>query len=693
MQLQFSKKSRWQNKWCYLFLLGVCFIGFWPIAFGIFSVKNDAIQYFLPFRYNISSAIQDGSLPLWSPFIYLGYPLHGDMQSGAWNPFVWIISLFARYDLTLFHIEYLLYIFLSGVGMFQLSRLMTDKPGIKLLAATAYMLSGYMFGSGQFINWIASAAFIPFIIHYYYQFLSSGKRSSAIITAIFCWLLLVCGYPADVIYLFYILLAMLLAGAWHKRKELRNRAYWKMFAGNYLLLILVFLGLSAPALISYVELLPYYTRGTGASYTESIQNAYELKNAVSFLNPWPAWSEDFNSITDPTGRNIFAGICVVCLFIFSLFYRWDKVTKFLLALLLFSFLFSLGDGFLVRKAAYYLLPGMNSFRHPSHFRLYVLLPIILLSCRGLYYITTRALPVRYFNLICFTFLAICLVMAISSYSPLVARIFTHLPGFNGTQLKQWLSSFSKGTLLFSGFAIQSIFLLLLIFLIKRKKVSIKAILFLHLANLFVFQVLFPVNFVSKTNPAVINKIIHAAPVNYDTNTSGQSLLDNSQDAFQYFENVGLYYFYNKKIGISKISNSPSFLSGMNEFLENDSVYNYVAQKPVAYLSDSINLSTGKINNITIDWNRIDLETESGIKVNLHLTQNYHHNWMAKVDGKPVTISKANIAFMSLPLEPGRHSVRFTYKPQPVYSGMIIFCITIVCLILSLFFYTSIKKQP
>jgi hypothetical protein len=312
-----------------------------------------------------------------------------------------------------------------------------------------------------------------------------------------------------------------------------------MFAGNHLLLILVFIGLSAPALISYVELLPYYTRGNGANYAESVQNAYELKNAVSFLNPWPVWSEDFNSITDPTGRNIFAGICVICFFIFSLFSRWDKVTKFLLALLLFSFLFSLGDGFLVRKATYYLFPGMNSFRHPSHFRLYILLPMILLSCRGLYYIAKREQPVRYFNLICFVFLAICLVMAISSYSPHVAEIFSHSVG--GTQLKQWLSS-SKDTLSFAGFAMQSVFLLLLIFNTQKK--SDKNNLMLHLANLFVFR-FYSCQFCQQTNPAVTNKISHAAPANYDPNTSGQPL-DNSQDAFQYFENIGLYYFTTKR---------------------------------------------------------------------------------------------------------------------------------------------------
>src|SRR5215207_8141655 len=89
----------------YLFLLSLCLLTFWPISLGLFSVKNDAIHYFLPFRYQISEAIRNGEWPFWSPYIYLGYPIAGDMQSGAWNPVVWFFSLLGRYDLTLFHVE------------------------------------------------------------------------------------------------------------------------------------------------------------------------------------------------------------------------------------------------------------------------------------------------------------------------------------------------------------------------------------------------------------------------------------------------------------------------------------------------------------------------------------------------------------------------------------------------------------
>ena len=63
---------------------------FWPISFHLFSFKNDTITYYYPIRTLISDALNNGELPLWTPFLNMGYPIHADLQSGAWNPIIWI---------------------------------------------------------------------------------------------------------------------------------------------------------------------------------------------------------------------------------------------------------------------------------------------------------------------------------------------------------------------------------------------------------------------------------------------------------------------------------------------------------------------------------------------------------------------------------------------------------------------------
>src|SRR5688572_16933982 len=179
----------------YLLLLVICLLAYWPLTFSVFSSKGDSLQYFLPYRYNISMAIQHGELPFWSPHVYLGNPVYGDMQSGAWNPFVWFFSLFGSYNLTVFHIEYLVYIFLAGIGMYKLVYHLYKNTSTASLLAATYMLSGFMLG-GQLINWAASAALFPFIIYYYLIVIQTRQWSAAWKTGLCLYLLLVCGYPS-----------------------------------------------------------------------------------------------------------------------------------------------------------------------------------------------------------------------------------------------------------------------------------------------------------------------------------------------------------------------------------------------------------------------------------------------------------------------------------------------------------------
>jgi hypothetical protein len=47
---------------------------------------------------------------------------------------------------------------------------------------------------------------------------------------------------------------------------------------------------------------------------------------------------------------------------------------------------------------------------------------------------------------------------------------------------------------------------------------------------------------------------------------------------------------------------------------------------------------------------------------LVLNDVWHPWWRAEVDGKPVPVLKANVLFRAVALEPGRHQVRFTFRP-------------------------------
>ena len=91
MKVVLTGSSQYQNKIALAFLLLCCLLAYWPLTFHVFSLKNDALNYFLPVRFQISESINNGHWPFWSPYFNLGYPLHADMQSGVWNPICMVV--------------------------------------------------------------------------------------------------------------------------------------------------------------------------------------------------------------------------------------------------------------------------------------------------------------------------------------------------------------------------------------------------------------------------------------------------------------------------------------------------------------------------------------------------------------------------------------------------------------------------
>jgi hypothetical protein len=497
----------------YLLLLIIALLAYWPLTFGVFSVKNDAIHYFLPYRFQISETLRNGEWPLWNPYIYLGYPVQGDMQSGAWNPIVWIFSLISRYDLTLFHFENLLYIFLGGVGMYKLTNRQVEHSGTAFLIAVSYMLSGFMLG-GQLINWLAAAAFFPFVIYYYLETIHRRSYKYSIKTGIAFYLLFTSGYPSFVIITGYILLFLFILKVIHyARDKDSNFSLWKDFALKHFLFLLIFAALALPAIVSYAELLPYYQRGNGTSYQSSITNSFEWRHLLSLIFPTTINANDVSTSTDLTCRNIYSGLFT--LIILAAFPpKLNRRNILLICLLLFAFLFSLGDATPIRKICYNLVPLMDTFRHPSQMRLFIIFSILLLASPGLKRLLTNSLSkedlmkLKKLTWIITTSIFIILIIALTQ-----SALLKNISGLNFSELRITLKNIIDSISFSDGIAVSALvqlFFLTAFLLLVRKSLFYKKIFFyLWIANMFVMvQFLLPATFVSKTSPKEINAFIH-----------------------------------------------------------------------------------------------------------------------------------------------------------------------------------------
>jgi len=386
-------------------------------------------------------------------------------------------------------------------------------------------------------------------------------------------------------------------------------------------------------------------------------------------------------------------------------------------------MFSIGDGFLIRELSFYVLPGMNTFRHPSHFRLFVIIPMILLAIVGLNKMTLAGTDTIFFKWICISLMILtCLIIIISSINAPSGSFSNFLPQqFNAISIKQWLNSLNTSKLCFIGGCIQVLFLLVLLLIYRRKSIFVYSAILLNFFNLFIFQSLFPVHFVSKTSPSEIDKLIHNMPTKFLSEQINKSLFENSRDAFEYYDQIGLSYFYNKKIGISKITNSPSFLSSQILFLNDSFLYSYVGRQPFIYFSDSSVLkkdhnaitinkscytfvdskepallsnacghSTVRITDLIVHYNEIEMQVSSVDSVLLNLTQNYHNDWQVEVDRQPQKIYRANESFMTVPIAAGIHTVKWKFSPKLAIIGIWISLITFLFVILLLFFRIKSK---
>ena len=192
-----------------LIFLGAALICYWPLSFQVATLKNDALTYYFPVRALISDALHNAELPLWTPFINFGYPLHADMQSAAWNPFVWLIALTTGYSLFGLHLELLAYLCIAGLGVYKICRSLGYEKNVAILCGLCYELSGCFTDSAQFVACFSSAAYLPWVFLFFRRSMQGFSLKNAVTLAFALYMMFTGGYPSMFIITIYLLLSYL----------------------------------------------------------------------------------------------------------------------------------------------------------------------------------------------------------------------------------------------------------------------------------------------------------------------------------------------------------------------------------------------------------------------------------------------------------------------------------------------------
>ena len=302
------------------------------------------------FSYNYKVSMENGTLPFWTPYWYSGQPLYGDSQVFFLNLTHIFILLFRNIFLAI-NLSTLLYLFISGLGMYILMMHLVSARSAALISSLIYMFNGLIY---QFVTRGNPAILEPYsLIPLIFLFVLKAKKSKTPVPySILAGMLLAFQiFSGGAIIFTYtlLLLGLFLALDLPKRK----------FAGSMiktaiigLILIAVLFGLSAVKLLPNLDFVQKTNRASGVSYQEYIgEDKFVLNDFFDAVV--------FNRASQSITAHI--GIAAFLLAAFSIGMWKKKMVFFLIAISALAIL--LASGGLLAELFYKYVPVFSQTRH------------------------------------------------------------------------------------------------------------------------------------------------------------------------------------------------------------------------------------------------------------------------------------------------------------------------------------------
>jgi hypothetical protein len=713
--------NRLQTYTYYLLLFLAAMLAMLPLAELLHPLKWDAIDQAYPWKYFIGQCLQDGTLPLWNPYQLLGSPIHADPQSSAWYPVTWFFGYIFGYNIYILSVDFLLHIFLAGMGMFYLAKQLKFRDETAFVMGVSYMLSGFFIGNAQHFMWIISGTWIPFIIGAFLQLRNEPSLPSAIRLGLVSFMMMTGGYPAFIFLLLYLLTAIFILFIVEdvKKKDYREIArFLKSLAVS-----VVFTLLAGMVVLASVYHLPEaMTRGSGVTLKQALFGAFSPQSFISFILPFASIREPEFYNTDLSMTNAYFGVVTLVFFLAGLMMRRTKLVNIFLGWGLFCLAASVGSALPVREFLYNYVPFMNLFRFPALFRVFIILSLVIVAgfafdeWRKDENILNRKLRI---SLLSIAFLITGFIIYALSKGNLDFNYFIH---------NQVLIAADKSRIVqhivFQG--IIQLVILVFVFLLftrwKSRKNALAGILMLVSMDLMLATRL--------NGPYTVYSHIYKSKEIYEHAKKfpdgfplpgAGSLIDNRDTkglAFQtLWRNMNIFHKQ-----VSYEGYNPLHLKGFEEMADNHTaLFETILQNPLVYLSDKVSpVDSMAIDERNLDYDKrrvyveekmlnveglmlnvgdtaiiisfspleVQVESRTKDKALVNLLQNNYYGWKARIDGEPAEIITANLGFIALPVPAGEHEVVFEYDPVAVKVG---FWVSLIAVFSGIVYYFAVRR--
>ena len=367
----------------YVLFLLIAAVAFFQLVFFQHPPAYDMVDCFYPWRFHVGECFQNGLFPFWNPFQDLGYPEYADPSSGVWYPMVWLIGSSVGYNLYTIGLEFYIHVFFAGAGMFMLAQTLKFERHIAFIAAISFMLCGIFVGNAQHLPYIIGAAWLPFVLNFYFRLVHEKSSSNAIYAGFFLFLMITGGYPAFVIILFYFFLGTFLYYFIRAIRHKRRNAIADLIVNHGIFVVTAAI-FSIGLLLSVYQVSPYLSRlDDGFTLQQALFSPFSPRSFISFLLPFAVvkFPEFYNG--DISMINGYFGLFLFLFFFAGIFVKKSPDLKLILILGVFSLIAAVGDALPVRELLFRYVPMMNVFRNPSVFRLFTLISFILIGANYL----------------------------------------------------------------------------------------------------------------------------------------------------------------------------------------------------------------------------------------------------------------------------------------------------------------------
>ncbi|GAC1446194.1 MAG: YfhO family protein [Pyrinomonadaceae bacterium] len=182
--------------------LAVCLaplIYFLPATLGrIVLCPDDGWAFYLPMRVAAAHIAHGGEFPLWNPYMFGGMPLFGAIQGGVLFPPNWVFLVFSPQPAM--NLTMLFAYMFAGLGTYCFARRTGMNIAGAFIAGFIWQVCGFLIAPMGHMTSIQAASLLPWLLWSIDGYGMTGRRSRAVLIALFIALQIFAGHPQTFVY-------------------------------------------------------------------------------------------------------------------------------------------------------------------------------------------------------------------------------------------------------------------------------------------------------------------------------------------------------------------------------------------------------------------------------------------------------------------------------------------------------------